>query len=128
MVSNSNATGISNSEAHRAGTAKARFNSHNSKCLNDAYRKQRNNVTDLMHGDCLDETALSMSKQVNIYASKVASIIGKTPSDELNMSSYIHMEMNRLFANDNRLNEMVVYNYLTRYYKSEIARAKSQNK
>ena len=81
-----------------------------------------------MHGDCLDETALSMSKQVNIYASKVASIIGKTPSDELNMSSYIHMEMNRLFANDNRLNEMVVYNYLTRYYKSEIARAKSQNK
>lgn len=104
------------------------FNSHNSKCLNDAYRKLRNNVTDLMHGDCLDETALSMSEQVNIYASKVASIIGKTPSDELNMSSYIHMEMNRLFANDNRLNEMVVYNYLTRYYKSEIARAKSQNK
>lgn len=104
------------------------FNSHNSKCLNDAYRKLRDNVTGLLHGDSLDETDLSMRRQVKIYASKAASIIGKTPIDELNTSSYIHMEMNRLFANNNRLNEMVVYNYLTRYYKSEIAKAKSRDK
>jgi len=36
--------------------------------------------------------------------------------DEL-IGSYIHMLMNRLFKSKNRLNEMVVYDFLYRYYK-----------
>lgn len=38
------------------------------------------------------------------------------------MSSYIHMLMNRLFKSKNRLNEMVCYDFLYRYYKSLTAR------
>lgn len=38
------------------------------------------------------------------------------------MSSYIHMLMNRLFKSKNRLNEMVVYNFMLRYYKSVLAK------
>lgn len=104
------------------------FNSHNSKCLNDAYRITRKAVTDLVGGIDNEDVDSLMRKHVNAYANEVAGIIGDVPIDKLNLSSYLHMEMNRLFASNNRLNEMVVYNYLTRYYKSEIAKAKSQNK
>ena len=104
------------------------FNIHNSKCLNDAYRITRKAVADLVSGLDKDDVATLIRKHVNIYAKEVASIIGDIPIDKLSISSYLHMEMNRLFSSNNRLNEMVVYNYLTRYYKSEIAKAKSQNK
>ena len=104
------------------------FNIHNSKCLNDAYRIKRKAVVDLVSGLDKDDMDSLMRKRVNTYVKKVAGIIGEIPIDKLSISSYLHMEMNRLFTSNNRLNEMVVYNYLTRYYKSEIAKAKSQNK
>ena len=104
------------------------FNIHNSKYLNDAYRKKRTAIADLVGGLDTDEMDSFLRKCVNTYANEVAGIIGDIPIDNLNISSYLHMEMNRLFANNNRLNEMVVYNYLTRFYKSEIAKAKLQNK
>lgn len=103
------------------------FNIHNSKSLNDAYRIKRKSVSDLVSGLDKDDMDSLMRKHVNTYAEEVAGIIGDIPIDKLSISSYIHMEMNRLFVNNNRLNEMVLYNYLTRYYKSEIAKAKSQN-
>ena len=103
------------------------FNIHNSKSLNDAYRIKRKAVADLIGGLDKDDMDSFMGKHVNTYANDVTGIIGDIPTDKLNLSSYIHMEMNRLFANNNRLNEMMVYNYLTRYYKSEIAKAKSRN-
>lgn len=45
------------------------------------------------------------------------------PIDHLN-SSYIHMLMNRMFKSKNRIYEMVGYDFLSRYYDSEIAKAK----
>lgn len=36
--------------------------------------------------------------------------------------SIVHMTMNRLFLSDNRLHEMVIYDFLSRYYTSTIAR------
>lgn len=101
-----------------------KFNIHNSRSLNDAYRKKRNTVSDIIQGNNLDDRTLSISKSIKTYTNTVAAIIGESPWNKLNIPSYIHMEMNRLFASNNRLNEMVVYNFLTRYYKSEIAKAK----
>ena len=40
------------------------------------------------------------------------------------LSSYIHMLLNRIFKSKQRLNEMVVYSLLSRFYKTEIARKK----
>lgn len=101
-----------------------KFNIHNSRSLNDAYRKKRKVVADLAAGLDKDDMCSLMRNCVNIYANEVAGIIGDILVGKLSISSYLHMEMNRLFASNNRLNEMVVYNYLTRYYKSEIAKAK----
>ena len=104
------------------------FNIHNSKSLNDAYRIKRKAVADIVSGLDKDDMDSFMRKCVNTYVKEFARIIREIPIDKLSISSYIHMEMNRLFASNNRLNEMVVYNYMTRFYKSEIAKAKSQNK
>ncbi len=38
------------------------------------------------------------------------------------LSSYIHMMINRLFKTKQRLNEFILYDFLCRYYKSEIMR------
>ncbi|MFS4449038.1 thiopeptide-type bacteriocin biosynthesis protein [Maribacter sp. 2307UL18-2] len=43
------------------------------------------------------------------------------------LGSYIHMLMNRLFKSKNRLNEMVSYDFLFRYYRSKMARTKNSN-
>jgi len=40
------------------------------------------------------------------------------------MSSYSHMLINRLFKSKQRTHELVIYDFLHRYYKSEIARQK----
>lgn len=46
------------------------------------------------------------------------------PLDSL-MSSYLHMFCNRLFRSKQRLHELVVYNFLSAYYRSEIMKAKN---
>lgn len=40
------------------------------------------------------------------------------------LSSYSHMMVNRLFKTKQRTHEMVLYDFLHRYYKAEIARLK----
>jgi len=45
------------------------------------------------------------------------------PIEQL-LGSYIHMLMNRLFKSKNRLNEMVCYDFLYRYYRSQYSRKK----
>ena len=48
----------------------------------------------------------------------------KSVSVETLLSSYIHMSLNRLFISKNRIYELVLYDFLRRYYTSEIARNK----
>lgn len=41
------------------------------------------------------------------------------------LTSYIHMMLNRLFKSKNRIYELVLYDFLRRYYASKIARKSS---
>jgi thiopeptide-type bacteriocin biosynthesis protein len=45
------------------------------------------------------------------------------PVDQL-MNSYLHMMVNRLFKSNQRLHELVLYDFLCQYYASQIARKK----
>ncbi len=44
------------------------------------------------------------------------------------MSSYLHMFINRMFVSNQRKVELVLYDYLLKYYESKIAREKNKNK
>ncbi|NOQ27509.1 MAG: hypothetical protein GQ564_19270, partial [Bacteroidales bacterium] len=65
-------------------------------------------------------SVIPMAKKILAFNEK------KTLHRPLNdlMGSYIHMLMNRLFKSKQRTHEMVIYDFLYRYYKSEIAKRK----
>ena len=99
------------------------------KQLNDKYRFYRKDIENVM----LWEREASETLEL-IYARRSAffpiakTIISMYQSDELQVSlqellaSLIHMTMNRWFRTKNRLHEMVIYEFLSRYYTSEIAK------
>lgn len=63
-----------------------------------------------------------ISKLLLMYANKNIEI----PIDKL-VASILHMNLNRLFMGRNRTNEFVIYNLLSRYYKSRLVRLKANN-
>ena len=107
------------------------------KQLDDKYRASRGKINDFMiftrdnNPDFAPILDVLDVKTKNSVASAKAILSHKENStleldlDNL-MSSYIHMLMNRLFKSNNRLHEMVCYDFLYRYYKSEWARKKYQ--
>lgn len=99
------------------------------KQLDDKYRKERKNIDAFMvftkeiepdYSPIL--TILENKKQLLEPLTKRILDLGKKGKLELGlnnlMGSYIHMLMNRLFKSKNRLNEMVCYDFLYRYYRS----------
>jgi thiopeptide-type bacteriocin biosynthesis protein len=58
---------------------------------------------------------------VNEIIEKLGQYPGEVSTKEL-IKSYIHMSMNRIFRSKQRVHELVLYDFLFRYYKSAIAR------
>ena len=103
------------------------------KQLNIKYRVERKKIDAFMefkNGDNFEyKTIIALIEQKEQYINPIVNGILELKKNnnlqvDLNIliSSYIHMLMNRLFRSKNRLNEMVCYDYLYRYYKSIYAR------
>jgi len=99
--------------------------------LDKKFRKARPHINRLMKGD---EEFRPIYDLVVIKSDNTKNITGQilhlNNNNELErplndyLSSYIHMLCNRLFKSKQRLHELVIYDYMARYYKSEIAKAK----
>lgn len=92
--------------------------------INNILKKEQNTSSKLKSlFDILDikseNTSLLTDQIINTIQSN-----GSQISINNLLSSYIHMLMNRLFKSKQRLHEMVVYDFLFRYYKSELAKQK----
>jgi thiopeptide-type bacteriocin biosynthesis protein len=109
------------------------------KQLDDKYRREREKIDDFMVFTAQEnpdyEPILDVLKQRFHQTVPIAKEILKhkeadTLEMQLNnlMGSYIHMLMNRLFKSNNRMHEMVCYDFLYRYYRSMIARKKKRLK
>ncbi|HLP62082.1 MAG TPA: thiopeptide-type bacteriocin biosynthesis protein [Candidatus Deferrimicrobium sp.] len=104
--------------------------------LEKKFREDRTVVTDILNhtGDQESEMfplfQLLDQKSANIkpIAEEIIKLCSNKEQDSLKlndlMSSYSHMMVNRLFKSKQRLHELVLYDFLHRYYKSEIARRK----
>lgn len=59
-------------------------------------------------------------KSRNLQTKNIFDVLRKNEFHKINfiLSSYFHMSLNRLFMKDNRWNEFVVYDFLSKYYKS----------
>lgn len=63
----------------------------------------------------------------NILVIKDIKRLLQLPLDRI-VASIIHMHLNRLFVAKQRIHELIIYHYLSKYYKSKIARLKNNNK
>ena len=74
----------------------------------------------------LFQPILENSKAAKVIIEEIKSKILEIESPSLNnlLSSYIHMTLNRLFRTQQRTHELILYDYLFRYYNSLLARQK----
>lgn len=95
------------------------FNEHNIKPLAKKYRQLNGTITQLLQGQGLDSIFYQIIRRHQL---KIKKLLQATDVEQLNVSSLLHMSMNRLFASQNRLNELVLYYCLERYYRKEVKR------
>lgn len=104
--------------------------------LEKKFRNDRREITDLLNRNKDEENQMlplfelidSKFRAIDPIVKKLLTMYdNKTPAPfMLNdlIASYSHMLVNRLFKSKQRMQEMVIYDFLHRYYKSEIARRK----
>ena len=99
------------------------------KQLNDKCRANRKEIENAMlwEKDVTDAIGIVKARRQAIYPIAVK-LMTMDQAGELQillnelLMSLIHMTMNRWFRTKNRLHEMVIYEFLSRYYTSEIAK------
>ena len=102
---------------------------HEKKQLDDKYRTFRKIIEKVMMWENeiaeINEIIKARKQCIHPIAEKL-SVIDKSGELQvplyLLLTSMIHMTMNRWFRSKNRLHELVIYDFLTRYYTSEIAK------
>lgn len=108
------------------------FNQHNSKQLNAKYRENKSVIESVMNSNVECDHFVKLCREIKLRSISLKPVVSqiqiKSKENKIDLenllSSYIHMMLNRLFASKNRLHELVLYDFLKRYYTSEIAKKK----
>ncbi len=107
--------------------------------LDNKFRQERSIINNILDSSNDDESEMKplldylKEKSENIKP-VISQILELKESNELNtefnslVGSYIHMLLNRLFKSKNRLHELVIYYFLHKHLKSELARKKYSKK
>lgn len=112
------------------------FNKELKTQIDTKYRKNRNQIDSILGSDkkyFKENVAMySLLRYRTEKSAKVVPSIKKKCEDEeiiLNeiLMSYIHMSLNRIFVTNIQTNEIIIYNFLIRYYDSIFARTSKIN-
>ena len=103
--------------------------------FSDNFRENRKEITRIMTAKIEENSwlapILQKSEKIKENAGKILEYSKndtlQIPLDDL-LSSYIHMMLNRFFRTQSRKQELVLYDYLYRYYDSEINKLKYKDK
>lgn len=108
------------------------FNKYNAKQFNTKFRENKKEVESVLNHTIDDSNFRSLELPLKKKVKKIEPIILQLKqkielsqiSLDMNslLSSYIHMSINRLFRSKNRLHELIIYDFMYRYYTSEIAK------
>lgn len=112
------------------------FIRHNeTKQLNDKYRAYRKDIEYTMSKkNEIFKSNKAIKEQMQTFIPLIEKIAIMDKSGELQvtmvslLSSLIHMSLDRLFRTKNRLHEMIIYEFLSKFYSSEIARNTHKSK
>jgi len=121
-------TSLSNSFKQEFGFSE---NNKKMKDLNKLYRENRSIIENVLYNK-YDEHISILNKKINKRNKDFLSIVSEIKSisrqKKINytefIGSYIHMNINRLIPAENRLHELILYDFIKRFYEGEIARKK----
>lgn len=111
---------------------------HIRKQINARFRKDSKEIDDVLdegvNHDVLLKNAIKIfyerKKKSRSIIVQIKNILANEIQSEVNLNSlirsYIHMFINRVFNSNQRKKEVVIYNYLFRYYSSKLVREKSK--
>lgn len=107
------------------------FNENNSKQFNSKFRENKKNIEAVLNNTIYEKDFISLYQPIEKRKKILIPIVKQIKSklimgEEMNelLNSYLHMMLNRLFRSKNRIHEMVLYDFIFRYYTSEIAKQK----
>jgi thiopeptide-type bacteriocin biosynthesis protein len=110
------------------------FNEYNSKQFNTKFRENKTVIESIFNDTIDDKNFLSLYRFIRVRSQRLIPIVElikkklekKNVDLSLNnlLASYIHMMINRLFLSKNRVYELILYDFMRRYYTSEIAKVK----
>ena len=97
------------------------------------YRKERRNVNTFMYMQIENNSEyapflIALKNRTEEIKPKVLTILKLARNRKLSpnlaevLASYLHMSINRIFKSQNRLHELICYDFLYRHYKSVLAR------
>lgn len=102
------------------------FDKYNSKQLNDKYRENKLVTEKVLTYSYPDKDFRKLENFSKDRERKIKKLISDYGLDKKllknNIHSYIHMTLNRLFQSQNRVHELLIYDFMQRYYKSLISR------
>lgn len=113
------------------------FNEHNARVFNSKFRNNKKTIEAILHNTLNDDFFNELSVILKQHSQETFKIVvllhaamkknssGKNVYDLV--FSYIHMMLNRLFLTENRKCELIIYDYMRRYYASELAKVKYQS-
>ncbi|MBD8348362.1 thiopeptide-type bacteriocin biosynthesis protein [Dysgonomonas sp. HGC4] len=108
------------------------FNQYNCKQLNTKYRENKRNIENVFNDTIKENSFRALYIPIYKRSKKLIPLVKEfndnfpTNKNDL-ILSYIHMMLNRLFHSKNRLHELVLYDFMKRYYTSEKAKSKYNN-
>ena len=122
-------------EASKSYKTEFGFNEFNSKQFNIKFRENKNIVESVLNNEIDDKDFTSLflpikkrTKQLMPIVEQIKRKAKKEYSANEWLTSYLHMMINRLFRSKNRMHELVLYDFMFRYYTSEIAKVKYNKK
>jgi len=122
-------------EAGKAYKTEFGFNEFNSKQFNTKFRENKKTVESVLNNAFNEKGFISLFQPIKKRTKQLMPIVEQIKRkankdisvDEL-LKSYLHMMLNRLFRSNNRLHELILYDFMSRYYTSEIAKEKYNKK
>ena len=107
------------------------FNEFNSKQFNSKFRENKKTVESVLNNTFNEKVFISLFQPIKQRTKQLVPIAGQIKSKsnkdgEVNelLKSYLHMMLNRLFRSKNRMHELILYDFMFRYYTSEMAKLK----
>ena len=110
------------------------FNEFNAKQFNVKFREHKKTIISVMNNTFQETAFVALIEPIKKRTKQlisIAELIKKKSRKDMDINellkSYLHMMLNRLFRSKNRIHEMILYDFLFRYYTSEIAKKKYNN-